>query len=112
MPFQDPGVRRSYNIAYRQNYYRNHKLLYLQKSRLRNRTSRKYLEHLKRARSCEVRGESDFRCLDFHHSKSVEKLAGFSQLATDGAAISKLDRELQKCVVLCTNCLAKEHFKR
>ena len=112
MPFKDPGIRRAYNVAYQRAYYRRHKLRYLQKNRLRKRVARRYLENLKRARSCMVCGESDFRCLDFHHSSGAEKVAGLSQLATDGAAITRLDKELEKCVVLCRNCHAKEHFKR
>jgi|GEM_PF-1202364 5-methylcytosine-specific restriction endonuclease McrA len=32
-------------------------------------------------------------------------------MATDGAAIASLERELRKCIVLCKNCHAKEHFK-
>jgi hypothetical protein len=112
MPFKDRRVRQAYNIAYQHAYYRRHKLLYLQKNRLRKRTARNYLANLKRARSCTVCGESDFRCLDFHHSSGLEKVAGLSQLATDGAAINRLDQELEKCVVLCKNCHAKEHFKR
>ncbi len=112
MPYKNPSVRRSYNIVYQRVYYRLHKPTFIEKNRARKRAARDYLESVKRKRSCVVCGESDFRCLDFHHLNGRDKWAGLSELATDGAAIERLNRELAKCTVLCRSCHAKEHFKR
>jgi len=112
MPYGNPLARRAYNIAYQRVYYRNHKPEYIEKNRVRKKKARKYLENLKKVHPCAICGESDSRCLDFHHSIAHEKVAELSQLATDGASIDRLDRELDKCIVLCKNCHAKEHFKR
>jgi len=112
MPYRDPETRRTYNLAYQRSYYRRHKAEYLSKNRRRKNDARTYLRNLKKATPCAICGESDFRCLDFHHSRDHRKVTGLSELATDGAAIDRIDRELRKCVVLCKNCHAKEHFKR
>ena len=112
MPYKDPITRRAYNLAYQRAYYLRYKERYLAKNRVRKKNARTFLEHLKRANPCTVCGESDFRCLDFHHSEGREKVAGLSYLATDGATIGRLNRELEKCVILCKDCHAKEHFKR
>jgi hypothetical protein len=112
MPYKDPDIRRAYNIAYQRVYHRRHKAEHIEKNRVRKYNARTYLKRLKRERPCVECGEADFRCLDFHHSNGHEKLANLSHLATDGATIDRLNRELQKCVVLCKNCHAKEHFKR
>lgn len=112
MPFRDPITKRAYNIAYQKAYYRSHKVEFREKNRLRKRAARLYLQSLKRAVPREVCGETDFRCLDFHHSDDQEKVAGLSELATNGTSIDALVRELEKCNVLCKNCRAKEHFKQ
>ena len=111
MPYKNPVVRHDYNAAYQPRYYRNHRLAALARQKRRKRDARLYLQARKRAAKCARCGESDVRCLDFHHRPGHVKVAGLARLATDGAAIKTLERELEKCVVLCKNCHAKEHFK-
>jgi 5-methylcytosine-specific restriction endonuclease McrA len=111
MPYKDPAKRRAYNLVYQREYYRNHKVEYWLKNRARKRAARQFLSEVKQRNPCARCGESDLRCLDFHHQGIHEKFAELSNMATDGAAIVSLERELQKCIVLCKNCHAKEHFK-
>jgi len=111
MPYKNPNVRRAYNAAYQPSYCLNHKTAALARQRRRKRDARLYLQARKRAEKCSRCGESDVRCLDFHHRPRHVKVAGLARLATDGAAIKTIERELKKCVVLCKNCHAKEHFK-
>jgi hypothetical protein len=111
MPYKNPMVRRSYNMAYQPPYYRNHKQAALARQRRRKSTARLFLQSRKSAEKCSRCGESDVRCLDFHHRPGPVKVAGLARMATDGASIKALELELKKCVVLCKNCHAKEHFK-
>lgn len=54
-------------------------------------------------------GESDPRCLEFHHVG--KKRYKISYLLTSGHSLAYLQEEIAKCVVLCTNCHRKEHFR-
>ncbi len=57
---------------------------------------------------CVVCGESEACCLDFHHKDPNTKDAEVSRMArTHG--VYKLQQELLKCVVLCSNCHRKVH---
>lgn len=42
--------------------------------------------------------------LHFHHKDSSEKEKAVSILANQGYSIEKIDKEIEKCIVLCSNC--------
>jgi hypothetical protein len=48
-------------------------------------------------------GESDPRCLDFHHRNPTEKVFNVSRQRT----IEALKKEIAKCDILCANCHRK-----
>ena len=52
-------------------------------------------------------GEKDIVTLTFHHG-NIEKENTISQLLT--FRLSRIESELEKCVVLCRNCHMKEHW--
>lgn len=54
-------------------------------------------------------GESDPRCLEFHHV-GEEKSDDVAALVTDGRSIDILREEIQRCTVICANCHRKLHF--
>jgi len=58
---------------------------------------------------CSGCGESDPRCLDFHHREPAEKARSISELVTRGASTERLEAELENCVVLCANCHRERH---
>lgn len=71
---------------------------------------RKWIEEYKKHRQCEKCGESDFRVLDFHHSKLERKsfnVSDFHRLA----GFEKLKKEIEKCALLCANCHRIEHYQ-
>ena len=47
-------------------------------------------------------------CLDFHHVNPSIKDREISKLV-NGCKLSRIDRELDKCVVICSNCHRKLH---
>lgn len=73
------------------------------------RRNRDWLYRTKAERGCSRCGESDPRCLDFHHISRDTKYRAVSQLVC--AARETLKREIDKCIVLCSNCHRKETFK-
>lgn len=48
-----------------------------------------------------------FRALEFHHTNPEEKDFGLSKNLTKN--ISSLKEEVDKCILLCSNCHAEEH---
>jgi hypothetical protein len=52
-------------------------------------------------------GESDIKCLTFHHRK--KKIDTISSLLYKAVNIRKFKAELKKCIILCSNCHLIEH---
>lgn len=70
---------------------------------------REWVDEQKSSNGCRRCGESDPRCLDFHHRDSEEKDANVSQLIIEEATKERLGEEIEKCDVLCANCHRAEH---
>lgn len=60
-------------------------------------------------RSCVKCGESDIRCLTFHHRHPSKKKFTISWGFTHSYSVQALKREAAKCDVLCANCHIKHH---
>ena len=58
--------------------------------------------------SCKC-GESDPRCIDFHHKK--DKHLEISKMVSQGYSNKKIIEEINKCELMCSNCHRKETFK-
>lgn len=58
--------------------------------------------------SCNKCGESDIACIDFHHKDSTKKDANLSE-AIARWSIKRLQIEVNKCILLCSNCHRKLH---
>ena len=56
---------------------------------------------------CAHCGENDYRCLDFHHIDPSTK--SFSIGNQEARSFQSILKEIQKCIVLCSNCHRKEH---
>jgi hypothetical protein len=83
-------------------YYRN-------KARDTKRRSRETLNKYKETLCCSRCPENDISCLDFHHLNPDEKEKSISQAVASGWSFKRLELELNKCIVLCSNCHRKEH---
>jgi len=70
---------------------------------------REWLDEQRAAAGCSRCGESDPRCLDFHHRDSESKRDSISEMVTRGASKRPLREEIVKCVVICVNCHRAEH---
>ena len=62
---------------------------------------------------CQECGDTRPYVLDFHHEDGADKEFNISRMITDGLALSKIEQEIKKCVVLCSNCHREHHhFER
>lgn len=74
----------------------------------RNQLTQAYKDW-KSLQKCARCGEQDEVCLDLHHLDPTEKEYSISVLARDSFGSEKWQRELDKCVILCSNCHRKVH---
>ena len=70
------------------------------------RKKKEWLDSQKTA--CSICGEADIVCIDFHHKDSTQKDANLS-VAVAHWSIKRLQNEMQKCIMICSNCHRKLH---
>ena len=92
-------------VRVRNHYYKN-RSYYIEKAQKQKDEITALMNSLKTP--CIECGESDIRCLDFHHIDPATKKYSISLLRQRGSA-RKLIEECKKCVVLCSNCHRKLH---
>jgi hypothetical protein len=69
---------------------------------------RKEVETIKAKAGCKCCPEREPACLDFHHLNSEEKEDTIANLVCKRSR-TRLFEEIQKCVVVCSNCHRKIH---
>ena len=65
------------------------------------------VQEYKTSMGCFICGEKDPACLDFHHLDSSEKKDNVAELLLSR---KRMEEEIKKCIVLCSNCHRKLHF--
>ncbi len=63
----------------------------------------------KKACKCSDCGIADYRCLDFHHINPKEKDSSIARMITDRLSKDSILLEINKCIVLCSNCHRIHH---
>ncbi len=64
------------------------------------------IKHLAGCRFCK---EREPICLDFHHRNKAEKEFGISQMIGSHRNWERIQREINKCEIVCANCHRKVH---
>jgi len=67
------------------------------------------INEIKREIGCNNCDENDPCCLDFHHKDPSEKTSGISELVHACYSIDCILEEVEKCIILCSNCHRKLH---
>jgi hypothetical protein len=62
-----------------------------------------------KAGGCYYCPESESICLDFHHRDPSEKSFRMGTAVALGYSVSRIREEIDKCVVMCSNCHRKLH---
>ena len=71
--------------------------------------NKKYVEIHKLANPCSC-GEIEPYCLSYHHNNG-DKKANISDMVNRGYGITRIQKEIDKCIILCLNCHARLHHK-
>lgn len=111
MPRKDLLKAREQNKIAQRKYYALNSKYYKDKAKENKRQNRIWFSDYKKTISCERCGENHPACLDFHHIDSKEKRYLVSRMPGVGASINTMLKEIEKCIVLCSNCHRKEHSK-
>ena len=111
MPENDLGARRNNNSKCSNKWYaQKKKKEQSRKSRKRAvKRNRRYVDAYKIKHPCPC-GETEPCCLSFHH-KNGDKTGNISDMVNRGYGIARIQKEIDKCSVLCLNCHAKLHNK-
>lgn len=71
---------------------------------------RGWVDDLKRSSDGCVRcSETDIRALVFHHDGNTKR-ATVADLISEGRSKARIREEIERCVLLCSNCHRREHF--
>ena len=63
----------------------------------------------KKQQGCQKCGEKRFYVLDFHHKNPNEKVNEIAHMIKS-SSIDNLEKEINKCVLLCANCHREWHY--
>jgi formate dehydrogenase assembly factor FdhD len=86
----------------------NRKIKIKERRKVNKDLSKNYIRELKQNSKCSKCGEERWYVLDFHHSNDDDKIENISKLA-NGGATKKIQEELKKCIILCSNCHRELH---
>lgn len=111
MPFKDPEVRRVRQAVYSKTYYEKNKTEVINKINARKKVNRAWFKAYKATLSCIECGENHPAALDFHHKNPKKTDKKVNELVSDGHTKHRIQAEIDKCVVLCSNCHRKHHHK-
>ena len=95
----------------RKNYYERN----CEKEKGRVQTRKKllkgYYTSLKLTLKCHLCSESHPSTLQFHHLDPAKKEINIGHAIKLGWSIERIQMEVSKCIVLCSNCHFKEHYE-
>lgn len=96
------------NKLYLKEHYKNNKQDYINKNSNRKKDLQNFINTIKTSKGCSYCGETDFACLDFHHMG--EKESEIARAIHNGWSKERLLKEINKCIVICSNCHRKLHY--
>lgn len=94
----------------RRKYYHSHKATELTRIKARQTANKQWIIALRQTLSCSSCGESHPATLDFHHTDPTEKESSIAKAVRYGWSKHRIMKEIEKCIVLCSNCHRKLHY--
>lgn len=115
MPFKDKSRYQSeewkeYQRNYQRSWHQRHKEKRLAKSYKRRAAIYEYVQEIKSQLCCADCGERHPATLQFHHLNSEDKMFNIGNAISDGISLNRIQKEIEKCIVLCANCHAIRHY--
>ncbi len=111
MPYANREKALEYYRKYHLKNWGKRKVKHQEWKRKRRAKLAEWLRTYKKNLSCIRCKEDHPACIDFHHLNAHEKEGTIANMISEGYSIKTITGEIKKCVVLCKNCHAKEHFE-
>lgn len=70
----------------------------------------KWYREYKEKQKCTICDEKRSACLSFHHEDPENKIEHIAHMMRDGFSKKNIQKEIEKCIVLCQNCHRIEHY--
>lgn len=80
--------------------------------KLRRQAKRAWWVNLRQSLNCARCSENHPATLDFRHIDPTQKDRSLRDLIDGGYSLKRIEAELAKCIVLCSNCHRKEHYDK
>ena len=109
MPFKDLEVRRLRQVVYSKTYYEKNKKDVIQKINTKKKIHKAWFVNYKKQLACVTCGHNHPAALDFHHVEQKKSNRKVHKLVSDGNTKKRILEEIDKCVVLCSNCHRTYH---
>jgi 5-methylcytosine-specific restriction endonuclease McrA len=110
MPFKWAEDKKKYHKIYHRKWYIRNSREVKKKQKERRREIREWFFSYKKTLKCQLCPENHPGCLDFHHKNRSDKGACVVDMVTGGRCIAAIKAEMEKCMILCSNCHRKLHF--
>lgn len=109
MPFKDPAVRKAKQAGYSKTYYEKNRELVISKVNVKKKIHKAWFVNYKKQLACVTCGHNHPAALDFHHVEQKKSNKKVHKLVSDGNTKKRILEEIDKCVVLCSNCHRIHH---
>ena len=110
MPYKDKNVRVAKHKEYSRKYYENNRAKVLAANTANKATHKQKWDEFKATLKCTKCGFNHPAALDFHHKDPALKEHNVHKLLAN-KQFTKAYKEIEKCVVLCSNCHRIHHFE-
>lgn len=90
-------------------YYKKNSKYYKAKNKSQVTKARDFIQQAKRKGNCSKCKDDRWYVLDFHHLSKETKLDGLAKMVTRGYSLDNLQKEMEKCILLCANCHRELH---
>jgi hypothetical protein len=98
---------------YHKQHYESNKEIYCERARANNprykQRNQQFINQYKAKKGCKFCQENTPVCLDFHHVDPNIKDWNISVMSRSASSIATIKKEIDKCIVICSNCHRKLH---
>ena len=103
--------RQKDRVYYEQNSERKNKIR--SRSREHRKNIKDFILNYKKQCSCTICGDSRWYVLDFHHIDPTQKENTIARMTSNKSNLNDIQKEVDKCIVLCANCHREfHHFEK
>lgn len=109
MPYKDPEIKKQKHKIYAKKHYEKNKQTIIKKAAVSRKIQKAWFVNYKKQLSCVTCGYDHPAALDFHHVERKTTNRKVHNLVKDGHSKNRILEEIDKCVVLCSNCHRVHH---